>query len=71
MASGKKKKINKNGTQDLFSDVDEKFAFIAGYTAGGFPFGTTWDEMEASDVVYDNHTSKCDKNNSMGELPFD
>lgn len=24
---------------------DDRFAFIAGYTSGGAPFGTTWEEM--------------------------
>ncbi|HUF40543.1 MAG TPA: hypothetical protein VMR20_01205 [Verrucomicrobiae bacterium] len=28
-------------------DWDENFAFIAGRTAGGFPYGTTWEELEA------------------------
>lgn len=27
-------------------DSDDNFAYIAGYTAGGFPYGTTWEEME-------------------------
>lgn len=27
------------------SDSDEHFAYIAGYTEGGFPYGITWDEM--------------------------
>lgn len=27
-------------------DSDENFAFIAGYTSGGFPYGITWEEME-------------------------
>jgi len=27
-------------------DSDETFAYIAGYTAGGVPFGITWEEME-------------------------
>ena len=27
-------------------DSDENFAFIAGYTSGGFPYGVTWEEME-------------------------
>jgi len=30
---------------DLFSDSDETFYFIAGYTSGGAPFGVTWEEM--------------------------
>ncbi len=25
-------------------DSDENFAFIAGYTAGGYPYGVTWEE---------------------------
>ena len=29
------------------TDQDERFAYIAGYTSGGFPFGTTWEEMDA------------------------
>lgn len=28
---------------------DERFAFIAGYTSWGFPYGITWEEMEAFD----------------------
>lgn len=27
-------------------DSDENFAYIAGYTPAGFPYGTTWEEME-------------------------
>jgi hypothetical protein len=27
-------------------DQDENFAFIAGYTSGGAPYGITWDEWE-------------------------
>src|ERR1039457_5550559 len=27
-------------------DSDENFAFIAGYTPGGTPFGITWEEWE-------------------------
>ena len=26
-------------------DSDGQFAFIAGYTEGGFPYGTTWDKL--------------------------
>jgi hypothetical protein len=33
--------------QDCQSDSDARFAFIAGYTEGGFPYGTTWDELLA------------------------
>lgn len=27
-------------------ESDENFAYIAGYTSGGFPFGVTWEEWE-------------------------
>lgn len=30
-------------------DQDDQFAFIAGYTDGGFPYGTTWDELREYD----------------------
>ena len=29
-----------------FSDSNEIFAFIAGYTSGGLPYGITWEEWE-------------------------
>jgi len=30
-------------------DSDENFAYIAGYTSGGAPFGLTWEEWEEID----------------------
>lgn len=30
---------------ELYPDSDGTFAYIAGYTAGGFPYGTTWEEL--------------------------
>ena len=50
MASkGKAKKKNHNKMQqqdeDNLFESDDRFAFIAGYTAGGFPYGITWEEM--------------------------
>lgn len=43
----KKKKYNKTKQQyeDSPFESDDTFAFIAGYTAGGFPYGITWEEM--------------------------
>ena len=29
-------------------DSDAQFAFIAGYTEGGFPYGITWEEFGGS-----------------------
>ncbi len=33
------------GKQLVVPDSDEHFAYIAGYTEGGFPYGITWEEM--------------------------
>jgi len=33
---------------DDFGDSDETFAFIAGYTEGGAPYGITWEELNES-----------------------
>ena len=30
---------------ELFPDSDDRFMYIAGYTSGGAPFGTTWEEL--------------------------
>ena len=29
----------------MFSDMDGTFAFIAGYTPGGAPYGVTWEQV--------------------------
>lgn len=29
----------------LYEDSDDRFAFIAGYTGGGAPYGITWEEL--------------------------
>ncbi|MFL6203398.1 MAG: hypothetical protein ACJ76J_29880 [Thermoanaerobaculia bacterium] len=34
---------------EVDGDSDERFAYIAGYTAWGFPYGVTWEEMEGSE----------------------
>ena len=34
-----------NAILDVSMDMDDTFAFIAGYTTGGFPYGTTWEEL--------------------------
>jgi hypothetical protein len=48
--------------QALWEDSDDTFAYIAGYTPGGFPFGITWEEMgeKPPGLDYDEE----------GELPF-
>lgn len=46
-SKAKKKTHNKMQQQyeDNLFESDDTFAFIAGYTAGGFPYGITWKEM--------------------------
>ena len=39
----KRKKINQDVDEPVF-ESDEYFAYIAGYTDGGFPYGITWEE---------------------------
>ena len=47
----KKKKLaeQRNKLQSGYLvDYDDTFAYIAGYTSGGAPYGVTWEEMEYS-----------------------
>lgn len=44
----RKKQKEKQKLEDLkslYEDSDDTFYFIAGYTAGGFPYGVTWEEI--------------------------
>jgi len=45
MARERKKKAKEESKVELF-DQDENFAYIAGYTSGGAPFGTQRDELK-------------------------
>lgn len=46
-AAKKRRKEEKEQANDfLDEDSDDTFAFIAGYTSGGAPFGLTWEESE-------------------------
>jgi len=51
-------KKKKRKEPDIYQD--ENFAFIAGYTPGGFPFGITWAEQE-----------EIDRREQEGRLPKD
>ena len=48
---GKKRPKHKNqkAAEDIYtpmySDMDGTFAFIAGYTPGGAPYGITWEQV--------------------------
>lgn len=41
-----KRKRRQDNFEDKLFESDETFAFIAGYTSGGAPYGITWEEME-------------------------
>ena len=43
----KKKKQEKNEAVhiDPYPDMDGEFAYIAGYTSGGAPYGVRWDDV--------------------------
>uniref|UniRef100_UPI00286F8854 hypothetical protein n=1 Tax=Anaerosporobacter sp. TaxID=1872529 RepID=UPI00286F8854 len=40
-----KEKKRQQELDDIYADSDDNFAFIAGYTSGGAPYGITWDEL--------------------------
>lgn len=45
---------------------DENFAFIAGRTSGGFPYGTTWDEWETFESA-DGEAGSVDRSIESGD----
>lgn len=69
----KKRKATEREKEDEFSDeeCDETFAFIAGYTSSGVPFGITWEEWKHDE---DNFKSikKSGRGHDIedGDLPF-
>lgn len=85
---GKKRPKHKNqkATEDIFtqmySDMDGTFAFIAGYTPGGVPYGVTWEQVgidselpfEEKIRLYMNEMDVSAEELSIddsNELPFD
>lgn len=38
----------RHAREPAFGDSDETFAFIAGYTEGGAPYGIEWDDTDAA-----------------------
>ena len=45
MKKDRVKRKNRNPEEDPYEFMDDRFAFIAGYTSGGAPYGMTWEEM--------------------------
>lgn len=77
MASKRKNK-KKNECFDNEFESDENFAFIAGYTSNGFPYGITWEQQEQillEEKKYEESLAKKDKAKNNDEvkesdLPF-
>ena len=80
--SGKNKKIQEDYISELNSDMDGTFAYIAGYTPGGAPYGVTWEEVGIdSDLPFDEKVQLYMKQmdgsaevleiDDDDELPFD
>lgn len=44
-AGRKQRKQKERDWIEEYPDSDDTFAFIAGYTPAGFPYGTTWEEL--------------------------
>lgn len=50
----KKRKKKKKSVIDFYEDMDDDFAFIAGYTGGGAPYGVRWEDVGiSSNLPYD------------------
>jgi len=77
----KKKRDTADVYEDLYSDMDGTFAFIAGYTSGGAPYGVTWEQVGIdSDLPFDEKvrlyreqltTQSKIQLEEAEELPFD
>ena len=52
-------------------DSDETFAYIAGYTSWGFPYGITWEEMRQIEAEEKRNSENTDDEViEIKELPF-
>ena len=80
--SRKIKKPQEDYISDLYSDMDSTFAYIAGYTPGGAPYGVTWEEVGIdTDLPFDEKVQLYMKQmdgsaealeiDDHDELPFD
>ena len=67
----KRRKKQEDYEENLFGS-DEIFAFIAGYTSGGAPYGITWEEMEVIEQRENNifkEEERC-RDDKEDDLPF-
>lgn len=71
-AKKKKHKQMQQQYEDNLFESDDTFAFIAGYTASGFPYGITWEEMAEIELneKEKNRKTRNDLNDEECDLPF-
>jgi hypothetical protein len=50
-------------------ESDEHFAYIVGYTEGGFPYGITWEEMREMEMAEKKHEAGKASNEPMELQP--
>lgn len=57
---------------EMFPDSNGCFAYIAGYTPGGAPFGITWEEWEAMEAAADDKQADSHPDSSVPpeRVPF-
>lgn len=65
----KNQKKQKVYEENLF-ESDDTFAFIAGYTSGGAPYGITWEEMEEIERKENKEMEKTIQYVDDIDLPF-
>lgn len=65
----KNQKKQKVYEENLF-ESDDTFAFIAGYTSGGAPYGITWEEMEEIERKENKEMEKTIRYVDDIDLPF-
>ncbi|MCC5912563.1 MAG: hypothetical protein JJT76_19260 [Clostridiaceae bacterium] len=59
-----------------YSDSDDTFYYIAGYTCGGVPYGVTWEEMGmepyGDEDIYEDENNEFNLliTNTDGDIPF-
>jgi hypothetical protein len=73
IAARQHRKARRQETYKEPFEQDEHFAYIAGYTAAGFAFGITWEELEQlnqTDMLGPEADSNTNFNDDPQELPF-
>lgn len=54
----KKRKRKRQFVEEVLESSDETFAFIAGYTSSGIPFGITWEEWNNIEKAEESESKK-------------